>query len=70
MKAEVTIKVSPTELQILKQALFVYEHVLKSCGDLTNRRTLSLVEERYGDNLTDLPISLQIAVRKVRNGLH
>lgn len=68
-KAEVTLKVSPTELQIFKQALFTYELVLRVDSD-SIRKLVSRTEEQYGLDLEcRLPIPMRQAVLKTLNGL-
>ncbi len=67
MKAEVVLKVSPAELQVLKRALFVYGEVLRRNNSVC-RDILSWTEERYGTSLTaSLPIPMAQAVSKTLN---
>lgn len=63
------LKVSPTELQILKQALFVYGEVLRRDTE-ANRYILECMEDHYGSGLeANLPTSMPDAVYKTLNGL-
>ncbi len=70
-KAEVTLKLSPTELDVIRQSLFAYEEVLRLPVKSTVAKVQVRVLERYGTGLTDiLPTELRVAVRKVINSLH
>ena len=70
MQAEVILKMSPTELEIHRRALYAYEQVLKIAPELPVTHILRRVGEAYGTLLErSLPGELREAVKKVRISL-
>ena len=70
MEALVTVKVSPTALEIIKRSLFAYEMMLE-LNLLVNYELWDKIKGRYGTALEDdLPMPLSKAVKKVRISLH
>lgn len=70
-KAEVTLKLSPTELDVIRRSLFAYGEVLRLPAESRVAGVQRRVLDRYGTDLADiLPTELEVAVRKVINSLH
>lgn len=70
VKASITLTLTPTELDVIRQSLFAYLQALELAPGLAVGNIPKMVRERYGTDLADiLPTELKVAVRKVINSL-